>query len=84
MSRLIAFIFVSFCLNYINSADPDEHRGTVELITSKGYAAEQHVVVTDDGYILEIHRIPCSPKRNQAEQNNPVVFLQHGLLDVII
>lgn len=54
----------------------------IELITSKGYTAEGHVVVTEDGYILEMQRIPYG--KNSHGQNDPVdrpvIFLQHGLL----
>ncbi len=42
---------------------------------------EIHNVTTDDGYILEMHRIPYSPQTdNAAVPNKKVVFLQHGLL----
>ena len=34
----------------------------MQLITSKGYPAERHFVTTSDGYILQMHRIPYSPK----------------------
>lgn len=41
---------------------------------------EVHTIVTDDGYILEVHRIPHG-KGQQANSNVPPgkpVFLQHG------
>ena len=53
--------------------DPDEFLDTIGLAKSKGYPAEAHDVVTQDGYILTVHRLP--------NPNKPVVFLQHGLLD---
>ncbi|XP_011499460.1 PREDICTED: lipase 3-like [Ceratosolen solmsi marchali] len=43
------------------------------MIRKEGYPSEAHVVLTDDGYLLTIHRIPGSP-------GSPAVFLQHGLL----
>ena len=43
-----------------------------------GYPAEEHVVATEDGYILKIHRIPGSPN-NAKFSGKPVVFMQHGL-----
>lgn len=49
-------------------------------IIQHGYPAETHTVVTDDGYILTMHRIPYSPLSNSTETARPVVFLQHGLL----
>ena len=44
-----------------------------------GYPAEEHVVATEDGYSLKIHRIPGSP--NDAKSSGKaVVFMQHGVL----
>ncbi|KAE8739019.1 hypothetical protein FOCC_FOCC015489 [Frankliniella occidentalis] len=42
------------------------------LIEAQGYPAEDHVVVTEDGYILSMFRIP--------RPDCPPVFLMHGLL----
>lgn len=47
---------------------------TPQVIANRGYTSETHHVTTDDGYILEIHRIP--PKGTAKK----VVFLQHGVL----
>nr|ABA12145.1 44 kDa salivary lipase-like protein SP14 [Phlebotomus argentipes] len=50
----------------------------VDLSKSHGYAAEEHTVKTDDGYLLTLHRIPRGVK---AQKNSKgVVFLLHGLL----
>lgn len=51
-----------------------------ELIAKYGYPAEIHRLTTDDGYILEMHRIPGSP-RSPPARGKRVVYLQHGLLD---
>ena len=48
-----------------------------QLITSKGYPAEEHWVTTEDGYILNMQRIPHG---KDGTTPGPVVFLQHGLL----
>ncbi|PSN43337.1 hypothetical protein C0J52_14182 [Blattella germanica] len=50
------------------------------LVIEHGYPVETHTVTTDDGYILELHRIPYSPKANDTGSRRPIVFLQHGLL----
>ena len=85
----ILFLFLLILLKSCNSfysIDPDEYRNTIELITSKGYPAEEHPVQTKDGYILKMHRIPTSHRistRSHFKKDiKPVVFLQHGLLDV--
>lgn len=44
-----------------------------EMLKAYGYPAEVHNIVTEDGYILETHRIPKPGKQ-------PVI-LMHGVLD---
>ncbi|CAH0663946.1 unnamed protein product [Spodoptera exigua] len=60
--------------------DPMIHMSTPQLIAAHGYPAESHTVVTDDGYILTIHRIPRS--KNAANKVIPrkTVLMHHGLL----
>lgn len=53
-----------------------------QLITAYGYPAENHIVTTADGYILQIQRIPygrAGPPSPGTQQK--VIYLQHGLLD---
>ena len=49
-----------------------------EIIGHRGYPLEVHHVVTDEGYILELHRIPYSHKSPRRADKKPV-FLLHGL-----
>ncbi|CAD7078756.1 unnamed protein product [Hermetia illucens] len=51
----------------------DARLTTPELIKKYGYPAETHHVETDDGYILEVHRI--------ARPGAQPIYLQHGNLD---
>lgn len=44
-----------------------------QLIAKYGYRQETHHVTTDDGYILELHRIATTG-------GQPVIFM-HGVLD---
>lgn len=39
-----------------------------------------HDVVTDDGYILQLHRIPHGAKNNSAEGQKPVVLFIAGMM----
>lgn len=50
------------------------------MVTGYGYPFEIHHVETDDGYILEIHRIPHG-EGNSDQKNKPVALLKHGLVD---
>jgi len=44
-----------------------------EMIRKAGYPAESHVIMTEDGYLLTLHRIP-------GGNNSLPVLLQHGFL----
>ncbi|XP_073941424.1 lipase 3-like [Choristoneura fumiferana] len=57
----------------------DASLDTFSLIRKYGYPCEIHRAYTEDGYILELHRIP-NGRDNVTEGPRPVVFLQHGLL----
>ncbi|XP_076058451.1 lipase 3-like isoform X2 [Oratosquilla oratoria] len=48
----------------------DLNKSTPELIRSRGYPVEVHRVVTPDGYILELHRIP-GPRLRQPDNTTP-------------
>lgn len=51
------------------------------MIENNGFPAENHTVITEDGYILEIHRIPHTLGNNESSCNQrTAVILQHGLL----
>ncbi|XP_046748745.1 lipase 3-like [Diprion similis] len=48
------------------------------LISHHGYAVERHYVRTEDGYILQMHRIPAI-RTTPRSTSRGVVFLMHGL-----
>lgn len=51
------------------------------MINFWGYPCEEHSVVTSDGYILGVQRIPHGRNRQQSNATTKrVVYLQHGLL----
>ncbi|EEC00984.1 lysosomal acid lipase/cholesteryl ester hydrolase, putative, partial [Ixodes scapularis] len=53
-----------------------------ELISSKGYPVEEHNVITEDGYVLAIQRIPRGRVQygNELSSSKTPVLFQHGFL----
>ncbi|XP_044739786.1 lipase 3-like [Chrysoperla carnea] len=52
----------------------------LEHVKNNGYPAENHIVKTEDGYLLTLLRIPRGINQEKIEGNRPVVYLQPGLL----
>nr|CAD7265972.1 unnamed protein product [Timema shepardi] len=52
----------------------------VELVRKSGYPCEEHLVVTEDGYILTVHRIPIGRVPSNQINLRPPVLLVHGIL----
>nr|XP_027062872.1 triacylglycerol lipase 2-like [Coffea arabica] len=49
------------------------------MVETRGYKCEEHEVITEDGYILNMQRIPFG-LAGEAPRKRPPVLLQHGLL----
>ncbi|XP_042909902.1 gastric triacylglycerol lipase-like [Parasteatoda tepidariorum] len=62
-----------------SSYDPDLNRNVSELISTKGYPVENHIVQTEDGFLLSVQRIPYGLLNKKAGNRKPVL-LQHGFL----
>ncbi|XP_067129246.1 gastric triacylglycerol lipase-like [Centruroides vittatus] len=80
---VLAFLCLADCSKFRSgaSSDPDCYRNVSQLISSKGYPVEEYWVLTEDGYILGVQRIPYgTSKLGRTAKDRPVVFLQHGLL----
>ncbi|CAI5453277.1 unnamed protein product [Caenorhabditis angaria] len=79
-SRVFLGVFLLFFTVFCHDPDPEMHETTPQIIMRWGYPAMIYDVTTDDGYILELHRIPYG-KTNVTWPGGkrPVVFMQHGL-----
>ncbi|OMJ71639.1 hypothetical protein SteCoe_30107 [Stentor coeruleus] len=64
-----------------SSLDPEALMTFSQVCAYHGYGFEAHNVTTSDGYILTLYRIP-GKKGFPIIKGKPVVFLQHGLLDL--
>mmetsp|Transcript_11666 Transcript_11666/g.37076 ORF Transcript_11666/g.37076 Transcript_11666/m.37076 type:complete len:525 (+) Transcript_11666:89-1663(+) len=69
----------------IDVSDADVGVEMEELVVRRGYPVERHRVITDDGYVLGVFRIPHGrlgyEKAAADGDRRPVVLLQHGVLD---
>uniref|UniRef100_A0A4D5RUY3 Putative lipase f-like protein n=1 Tax=Ixodes scapularis TaxID=6945 RepID=A0A4D5RUY3_IXOSC len=62
--------------------DPDANRNVSQIIADKGYPVQEFEVVTSDGFVIGVQRIP-SGKTGSSRPHlraKKTVFLQHGLL----
>ncbi|CAG9088093.1 unnamed protein product [Plutella xylostella] len=63
-----------------NNIDEDADLDVPELITKYKYPLEIHEVTTEDGYILQLHRIPHGRDRHTAPRpDRPLALVVHGL-----
>ncbi|VDN23206.1 unnamed protein product, partial [Cylicostephanus goldi] len=81
----IPFVPVSFIVGANppkpSTNGPTSSMSVPQIVRYWGYPLEEHRVVTCDGYVLTLHRIPHGRVHNRnPPANRPVVFLQHGLL----
>ncbi|KAH9396903.1 hypothetical protein TYRP_003203 [Tyrophagus putrescentiae] len=72
------FVSIPGVINY----DPDETASFSELINSKGYLLEEYHVLTEDGYILTLHRVvpPGYDPSTYSLTRKPVLAM-HGIFN---
>ncbi|XP_051679307.1 lipase member J isoform X6 [Oryctolagus cuniculus] len=62
------------------SINPEANMNISQIISYWGYPDEKYDIVTEDGYILGLYRIPYGKTNNNNSAQRLVVYLQHGLL----
>ncbi|XP_065222131.1 lipase 1-like [Planococcus citri] len=61
------------------TSNPDTYLTPPQIITRHGYPSETYNIKTQDGFILELHRIPNGLKQGTANQYPVLLF--HGYMD---
>ncbi|XP_038210436.1 lipase 3-like [Zerene cesonia] len=64
---------------YSNNIIEDAFLDAAGLANKYGYPFEEHPVVTEDGYILGLHRIPHGRDEHNVPGRRPAVLVMHGL-----
>ena len=64
-----------------NGDTSDAKRTFEEICTENGFKFEIHEVTTEDGYELNVFRIPGLVSEGQSNGTKPPVLFQHGILD---
>lgn len=73
-SVALALLFVSSQQALV---DKDAHIDFVQTCNENGYASESYTVVTEDGYVSQLYRIPG--KAGETGAQKPAVLMMHGM-----
>ena len=60
-----------------NIMESDAFKSIEKITTENGFRCEKHTVLTEDGYILGIYRIP-GQTNEKTQANKPPILLHHG------
>lgn len=81
MSFILTLGTAHGAFRYKRSVNPEANMNIRQIISYWGYPDEEYNVVTEDGYILGLYRIPYGKtKIGKNSAQRLVVYLQHGLL----
>lgn len=79
--QLTALAALANSVVYAHDTTGDGKRDFQEMCATYGFQFEEHTVVTEDGYILTVWRIPGLVNEPAPTTPKPSVLLQHGILD---
>ncbi|XP_059026277.1 lipase member J-like isoform X1 [Mustela lutreola] len=64
---------------YRRAQNPEVNMNISQIISYWGYPDEVYDIITEDGYILGLYRIPYGKTNSKSSAQRLVVYLQHGL-----
>ena len=72
-------LFATTLLSVISSSFglPDAHTDFIQTCSENGYASQSFTVITEDGYVSQIYRIPG--KAGEGKTAKPVVLMMPGI-----
>ncbi|XP_043836178.1 lipase member K-like [Dromiciops gliroides] len=59
--------------------NPEANMNISQIISYWGYPSEAYDVVTEDGFILGVYRIPYGKGHSETTVPRPIFYLQHGM-----
>ncbi|KAM9061532.1 lipase member K-like [Sarcophilus harrisii] len=59
--------------------NPEASMNISQVISYWGYPGEVYDVVTEDGFILGLYRIPYGKEHSERKAPRPIFYLQHGM-----
>ena len=59
-------------------AGSDTHNDFVQMTAENGFASESYTVVSDDGYVYQLYRIP-GKLGDKSKSQKPAVLMMHGI-----
>ena len=82
-THLVPFsLFLSILMLGVAADLADVLRDYKEIILARNFSVETHTVLTEDGYILSLVRIPGNKLGEKPKkENGPPVLLMHGIID---
>ncbi|CAH3966275.1 unnamed protein product [Pieris brassicae] len=80
MIRELSLVIFLVCVHTCSTLVEDRRKlSTHERIRADGYPSQYFDLITSDGYVLQVNRIPRGRKDFFDFRRRPIVFLQHGL-----
>ncbi|KAF8366602.1 hypothetical protein PRIPAC_84431 [Pristionchus pacificus] len=80
MLQVFGFLTATLIINQISAFDPEAYMNATQMIQHWGYPVEIHEIITGDGFILRMFRIPHGRNsETKSPCNRPAVLFSHGL-----